>query len=148
MDTDGNGKIDISEFEAAFAASMPQHVRASVDEPRLPLLPKLRDEPHTVDGNGGSSSRRSARQVVAEMAVQVPSRSCPSVVIHSQVLNYFIQVCILPDEDPVAAFGRRITEIFRQGEERVMRGLEAADAQVFRKMLFCLRFFKPLKFAL
>ncbi len=78
MDTDGNGKIDISEFEAAFAESMPQHVRASVDEPRLPLLPKLRDEPRTVDGDGGSSSsRRSARHVVAEMAVQVPSISCP-----------------------------------------------------------------------
>jgi len=30
----------------------------------------------------------------------------------------------------VAAFGRRVTDIFRQGEERVLRGVEAADAQV------------------
>jgi hypothetical protein len=71
MDSDGNGKIDISEFEAAFAESLPQHVRASVDEPRLPLLPKLRDQPYTVEGGGSSSSRSSARRVVAEMAVQV-----------------------------------------------------------------------------
>ena len=71
MDSDGNGKIDMSEFEAAFAESLPQHVRASVDEPRLPLLPKPRDQSHTVEGGGGSSSRGSARRVVAEMAVQV-----------------------------------------------------------------------------
>ncbi len=64
----------MSEFEAAFAESLPQHMRASVDEPRLPILPKLRDEPDAVDGNGGSSCRRSARHVVAEMTVQVTSR--------------------------------------------------------------------------
>jgi hypothetical protein len=37
---------------------------------------------------------------------------------------------MLPEEDPVAAFGRRVTEVFRLGEERVLRGLEAADPQV------------------
>jgi hypothetical protein len=40
------------------------------------------------------------------------------------------QVCIEADEDPVAAFGRRITEVFRQGEERILRCLEATDSQV------------------
>ena len=73
MDSDGNGKIDLSEFEAAFTESLPQHMRASVDEPRLPLLPTMHHEPCVGDGgSGGSSSRRGARHVVAEMAVQVP----------------------------------------------------------------------------
>ena len=72
MDSDGNGKIDVCEFEAAFTESLPQHTRASVDEPRLPLLPKSRDESYAADGS--SSSRRSARHVVAEMAVQVWGR--------------------------------------------------------------------------
>ena len=73
MDSDGNGKIDLSEFEAAFTESLPQHMRASVDEPRLPLLPTMHHEPCAGDGgSGGSSSRRGARHVVAEMAVQVP----------------------------------------------------------------------------
>jgi hypothetical protein len=73
MDSDGNGKIDLSEFEAAFTESLPQHMRASVDEPRLPLLPMMHHEPCVGDGgSGGSSSRRGARHVVAEMAVQVP----------------------------------------------------------------------------
>lgn len=73
MDSDGNGKIDLSEFEAAFTESLPQHMRASVDEPRLPLLPTMHHEPCVGDGgSGSSSSRRGARHVVAEMAVQVP----------------------------------------------------------------------------
>ena len=72
MDSDGNGKIDLSEFEAAFTESLPQHMRASVDEPRLPLLPTMHHEPCVGDGGSGSSSRRGARHVVAEMAVQVP----------------------------------------------------------------------------
>ncbi len=36
-----------------------------------------------------------------------------------QILKFLPQVCILPVEDPVAAFGRQITEIFRLGEERL-----------------------------
>lgn len=59
-----------------------------------------------------------------------------------QILKFFPQVCILPDEDPVAAFGRQITEIFRLGEERVIRGLEATDAQVHLKSS-CLHVFTP-----
>ena len=73
QDSDGNGKIDTSEFEAAFTESLPQHTRASTDEPRLPLLPRLRDDASAADGSG--SSRRSARHVVAEMAVQVAGRA-------------------------------------------------------------------------
>jgi hypothetical protein len=80
MDSDGNGKIDLSEFEAAFTESLPQHMRASVDEPRLPLLPTLHHEPCVGDG---SSSRRSTRHVVAEMAVQVPPMPLPSCIHHN-----------------------------------------------------------------
>jgi hypothetical protein len=42
----------------------------------------------------------------------------------------------------MAAFGRQITEIFRLGEERVIRGLEATDVQVHLKSL-CSHFFTP-----
>ncbi len=129
MDSDGNGKIDFSEFEAAFTESLPQHMRASVDEPRLPLLPTMHHEPCVGDGSGGGSSRRSTRHVVAEMAVQVQPIPLPSRIYHNLSIC-FAQVCMLPEEDPVAAFGRRVTEVFRLGEERVLRGLEAADPQV------------------